>query len=71
MNTLKQQRRELFNAVSYCDQESWPGSQEWIDLQAAEEALSEFDAKHPEVLADNQAARSARIKTENPARHEN
>jgi len=38
---------------------AFPGSAEWKSDMAAEKALKEFDAKHPEVFATIQAERAA------------
>ena len=59
--TLAEQRAELAKKENYTyDPANFPGSQGWRANQLARRALSEFDAAHPEILAQIKADREAK-----------
>lgn len=63
---LKHTREDLAHKVEnlYCP-DDFPGSRAWRAHLAAERALRDFDAAHPEIVAEIRAARA----TAEAARH--
>ena len=51
--TLAEKREELKKLDEYSySPDSFPGSQDWIEHRQAEQALKDFDAAHPEIVAE-------------------
>ena len=52
MKNLKETRGKLSNQVDYLySPDSFPGSPDWQEHRQAEQALKNFDADHPEIIA--------------------
>ena len=61
MEDLKKQRKELAEAVFYSySPEDFPGSKAWCVTQSQQKNLNEFDAAHPEIIAQQTAEMNAR-----------
>lgn len=68
---LREQRMMLVEEIGCYDRDAYPGTKDWYPMVEAENALRAFDKQHPEILAANRAARSAKIKRDNPTMWDN
>jgi len=58
---LKEIRENLKNMSDWTyDPNDFPGSKGWTEHKAYRDALAKFDADHPEIAAEAEAARVAR-----------
>jgi hypothetical protein len=59
--TLKEKRERLADQVSYSySPESFPGSADWIENRKHQAVLDDFDATHPEIIAEIKAEEKAK-----------
>jgi len=59
---LKETRENLKNLADWSyDPNDFPGSKGWLECKARRDDLAKFDAEHPEIAAEAEAERVARV----------